>query len=80
MEPDVLDATEVARLLRVNPATFSAHLDDMVKQQHFPAPRSIGRLRRWSRRAVLDWLAGEAAKRATSSPRKRDALAVIDAL
>lgn len=55
--PEVLDLKDLARLLRVNPATLTIHIDDMVKQQGFPTGRRIGRLRRWSTRSVLDWLA-----------------------
>ncbi|HYF40929.1 MAG TPA: hypothetical protein VEA35_00650 [Ramlibacter sp.] len=53
-----LTATDVARLLRVHPATLAGHLPALYRQG-FPRPREIGRCRRWSADAVVAWLAGK---------------------
>lgn len=77
MTPAALTATELARLLRVNPATLAAHLDSLYAEG-LPRPRSIGRCRRWSAAAVEDWLAHRGGRAAPSTQDKL--LAKIDAL
>ena len=60
---EAINATELAALLDVHPASLAKHLPELYRQR-LPKPRKIGRCRRWSRQAVLDWLAGGVQRRA----------------
>lgn len=77
MTTAALTAAELARLLRVNPATLAAHLESLYADG-LPRPRWIGRCRRWSAAAVEDWLAHRGRRDAPSGQDKM--LARIDAL
>jgi prophage regulatory protein len=53
----LLDLVEVAKLLRVSQRA----LWGWAKAGEFPAPIQLGRLRRWRREDVNQWLADQAA-------------------
>ena len=52
--PALLDVRGVAALLDCSPR----HVDRLADAGRMPAPRRLGSLVRWSRRELLDWIAG----------------------
>jgi predicted DNA-binding transcriptional regulator AlpA len=59
--PEALDAEQVGRLLGCS----AAHVRRLAARGLFPAPIELGALRRWSRAAVLEWLATRGGMTAT---------------
>ncbi len=51
--PALLDSQQVARLLNVS----SRHVIRLVQRDELPRPMRLGRLVRWPRQALLDWIA-----------------------
>lgn len=52
-EADIMDTAQTADLLGVHPKTIAA----LIARRRLPTLRRLGKLRRFSRRAVLKWLA-----------------------
>lgn len=50
---DILDLEGVAKLFQCS----TAHITRLVSRNEFPHPAKIGHLSRWSRSALLAWLA-----------------------
>jgi excisionase family DNA binding protein len=50
--PAMLDRRAVAQLLHCS----TRHIDRLTKAGELPQPVYVGRLPRWSRRAIMDWI------------------------
>jgi excisionase family DNA binding protein len=51
-EPELLDSRAVAAMLTVS----VRHVERLAEAGRMPAGLKIGRLRRWRRRVILDWI------------------------
>ncbi|MDX2199399.1 MAG: helix-turn-helix domain-containing protein [Phycisphaerae bacterium] len=58
-EPLTLTIEELARELRCSPR----HVRRMVERGELPEPKRVGKLLRWPRAELVDWLAGGHASR-----------------
>lgn len=64
---DILDVDGVARFVRCSPA----HVRAMVAANKFPAPAKLGRLSRWSRAVVEQWIRDQSGVRQTRDHRHK---------
>ncbi len=54
LKPLLIDAREVAQLMGVS----LSHVRRLADRGALPSPRKVGRLIRWSRREIEEWIAG----------------------